>query len=69
MEDRSNAGPPSKRQRTVTVANDTLGSSRVNSTASRPQNEGGVLAAVNKLTKLVEYIPNWKRCWKSCTIN
>ena len=68
MEDRSNAGPPSKRQRTVTVANDTLGS-RVNSTASRPQNEGGVLAAVNKLTKLVEYIPNWKRCWKSCTIS
>ena len=58
MEDQSNAGPPSKRQRTITIANDTSGSS-TNSTTS-PQNEGGVLAAVNKfkLTKLVEEYPH-----------
>ena len=56
MEDLSNAGPPSKRQRTITIAsNDT--SDSTNPTAS-PENEQGVQAAVNKLTKLVEGHPD-----------
>ena len=38
MEDKINSNPPHKRQRTITIANDTSGSS-TNSTAS-PQNEG-----------------------------
>ena len=57
MEDLSNAGPPSKRQRTLAIANDNaLGSS--NPTVSSPQNRG-MSAAVNKLTKLVEGHPRF----------
>ena len=58
MEDQSNAGPPSKRQRTIAIANDAITTSGTtnNLTTSSPQNEG-VLTAVNKLTTLVEGHP------------
>ena len=58
MEDQSNAGPPSKRQRTIAIANDAITTSGTtnNLTTSSPQNEG-VLTAVDKLKKLVEGLP------------
>ena len=63
MEDQSNAGPPSKRQRTIAIANDTITTSGTSTTISTnttasPQNEG-VLTVVNKLTKLVEGHPRF----------
>ena len=54
MEDQSNAGPPSKRQRII-IANDTSG---ITTPTASPQNKG-VLAAVNKVTKLVEGHPQF----------
>ena len=61
MEDQSNVGPPSKRQRTITIADDnTLGRTTTTPnprTTTSPQNDEGVLVAVNKLTKLVEGHP------------
>ena len=54
MEDQSNAGPASKRQRIV-ITNDTSG---ITTPTASPQNEG-VLVAVNKLTKLVEGHPQF----------
>jgi hypothetical protein len=57
IEDQSNAGQPSKRQRTITIVNADNTSGSTNPPAP-PQNEG-VLAAVNKLTKLVEGHPDF----------
>jgi len=59
MEDHQSSapGPPSKRQRTITIATDNiLGSTTSTNPTVFPQNEG-VLVAVHKLTKLVEDPP------------
>jgi hypothetical protein len=58
MECQSDADPPSKRQRTIAVANDTSDSS-TNSTVSPQDEGGGVLAAIEKLTQLVEHHPSF----------
>ena len=58
MECQSDADPPSKRQRTIAVANDTSDSS-TNSTVSPQDKGGGVLAAIEKLTQLVEHHPSF----------
>ena len=54
--DQSNAGPLSKRHRTVAIATDT--STSTNPTAS-PQNEGALTSIYNKFTKLVEGNPDF----------